>query len=161
MSLTLTVSRTVALLLVGVYAGGVVFVVIAPSVSRLPGSAYVRYWQALNVDYGRGMPPMLLTGIAVLLVVAVLSWSRGWLVFGLTVAALILVILTVVLTLAGMEPLNRTANTWDPDRLPAGWQEIRQQWFNLHLVRTALALAAFACLIVAQGADRSQELLTR
>lgn len=143
-----------ALLLVGLYAGGVSFVVIAPSVGRLPGPAYVRYWQALNIDYGRAMPPLLLTAIAALLVTAVLSWRRGWLVFGFGSAALILVILTVALTLAGMEPLNQAVDTWDPDRLPADWQEVRQQWSSLHVVRTALALAAFACLIVAQTADR-------
>lgn len=127
--------------------------VLAPSVSRIPGPAYVRYWQALNADYGRHMPPLLLISVAALLVVAVLSWQRGWLVFGLSTAALILVALTVTLTVAGMEPLNQVANAWDPDALPDGWDGIRQRWFNLHLVRTGLALAAFACLIVAQTAD--------
>ncbi|MFI6180110.1 anthrone oxygenase family protein [Nonomuraea sp. NPDC051191] len=68
--------------------------------------------------------------------------------------ALILVILTVVLTLAGLEPLNRMADAWDPDLLPADWQEIRGRWQNLHLVRTGLALAAFACLLIVQTFDR-------
>ena len=153
MSLVLIVSRMVALLLVGVYTGGVCFVVIAPSVARMPGPAYVRYWQALNVDYGRGMPPLLLAAVAAMAVASFLSWRRGWLVPGASSAALILVILTIVLTLAGLEPLNRIADAWDPDQLPADWQESRQRWLHLHLVRTALALAAFACLIIAQGFD--------
>ncbi|WP_326640348.1 DUF1772 domain-containing protein [Nonomuraea fuscirosea] len=154
MSSVLTASRMIALLLVGSYAGGVAFVVLAPSVGRLPGPAYVRYWQALNVDYGRAMPPLLLAGIAASLVVSALSWSRGRLVFGLSVAALVLVILTVALTLAGLEPVNRIVDGWNPDLLPAGWEEIRRRWSSLHLVRTALALTAFVCLIVAQGLDR-------
>ncbi|MDA0632732.1 DUF1772 domain-containing protein [Nonomuraea sp. MCN248] len=153
MSLALAASRTVALVLVGLYAGGVVFVVLAPSVSRMPGAAYIRYWQALNADYGRSMPPLLLVSVAALLVAAVLSWQRGWLVFGLGAAALVLVVLTVVLTVAGLEPLNQVAGAWDPDAPPAGWDEVRQRWLTLHLVRTALALAAFACLIAAQQAD--------
>lgn len=153
-SVVLVVARAVALSLVGLYAGGVLFVVIAPSVARMPGPAYVRYWQALNVDYGRAMPPFLLTAVAVLVAVSVLSWGRGWLVFGVSLAALVLVILTVVLTLKGMEPLNRIADAWDPDHLPADWHESRRRWLDLHLVRTALALAAFVCLIVAQAADR-------
>ncbi|MEW1837833.1 DUF1772 domain-containing protein [Nonomuraea angiospora] len=154
MSLVLVASRSVALLLVGLYAGGVFFVVIAPSVARLPGPAYVRHWQALNVDYGRAMPPLLMAGIVAMIVVSAVSWRRGWLVFGVSAAALILVILTVVLTLAGLEPLNRIADAWDPDQLPADWQESRRRWLNLHLIRTALALAAFACLITAQAVDR-------
>ncbi|MET8863502.1 DUF1772 domain-containing protein [Nonomuraea sp. NPDC004580] len=154
MSSVLAASRMVALLLVGLYAGGVVFVVLAPSVARLPGPAYVRYWQALNVDYGRAMPPLLLTGIAALTIVAVLSWRRGWFSFGVSAAALILVILTVALTLTGLEPLNRMVDAWDPDLLPADWHESHRRWLTLHFIRTALALAAFACLIIVQAFDR-------
>ncbi|MFI6992357.1 anthrone oxygenase family protein [Nonomuraea wenchangensis] len=154
-SVVLTASRMLALLLIGLYAGGVVFVVLAPSVARLPGPAYVRYWQALNVDYGRAMPPLLLAGIAALVVAAALSWRRGWFAFGLTAAALVLVILTVALTLTGLEPLNRLADAWDPDLLPVDWEEIRRRWLSLHVVRTALALAAFACLITVQTFDRT------
>ncbi|MEU5869096.1 DUF1772 domain-containing protein [Nonomuraea sp. NPDC047529] len=144
----------VATLLIGLYAGGVAFVVLAPSVARLPGPAYVRYWRALNVDHGRAMPPLLPAGIAALIVVTALSWRRGWFAFGAGAVALILVILTVVLTLAGLGPLNRMADAWDPDLLPADWQEIRGRWQNLHLVRTGLALAAFVCLLTVQTFDR-------
>ncbi|MEU8360177.1 DUF1772 domain-containing protein [Nonomuraea sp. NPDC048882] len=154
MSAILTASRMIALLLIGTYAGGVVFTVLAPSVGRMPGPAYVTYWQALNVDYGRAMPPLLLAAIAASLVAAALSWRHGRLVFGLSVAALVLVVGTVVLTLAGLEPINGIVDGWTPDQLPAGWEESRRQWSDLHLVRTALALTAFGCLIVAQGVDR-------
>ncbi|MEV4398991.1 DUF1772 domain-containing protein [Nonomuraea sp. NPDC049607] len=154
MAFVLVASRMVALLLVGLYAGGVVFVVVAPSMARLPGAAYVRYWQALNVDYGRAMPPLLLTGIAALIVMTALSWRRGWFVLGVSATALIMVVLTVLLTLRTLEPLNRVVDAWDPDNLPADWAESRRRWLNLHLVRTVLALAAFACLIVVQTFDR-------
>ncbi|WP_262380323.1 DUF1772 domain-containing protein [Nonomuraea sp. PA05] len=156
MSLLLTVSRMVATALAGLYAGGVLFVVIAPSVARMPGAAYVTYWQALNADYGRAMPPFLLAGIGVTLVASALSWQRGWPAFGACTAALILLVATVALTVAGMEPLNRIANGWDPAQPPAGWHEIRQRWLGLHLLRAVLALAAFACLIAAQGLDHDR-----
>ena len=48
MDAALTVSRSIALLLAGLYACGVLFVVLAPSGGRLPGPTYVRHWQALN-----------------------------------------------------------------------------------------------------------------
>ncbi|MFC4115024.1 DUF1772 domain-containing protein [Nonomuraea zeae] len=137
-SLVLTAFRMAALLLAGLYAGGVFFVVLAPSVARMPGPAYVTYWQALNADYGRRMPPLLLPGIAATFVVTVLSWQRGWLVFGASLAALLLVIATVVLTLAGLEPLNRIADTWDPDRLPAGWHASRRNHGHRRQTGTAV-----------------------
>lgn len=146
----LTVTRALALL----YAGGVLFVVLAPSTGQLPGPAYVRQWQALNTDYGRVMPPLLLTSVLALVATTVLSWHHGRFVLVLGASALVLVVLTVVLTVVAMEPLNRIADSWDPDRLPVTWQQVRQSWASLHLVRTVLAVAAFACLTISQAVDR-------
>ena len=150
---TLTVTRSIALLLVGLYAGGLLFVVLAPSAGRLPGSAYVRHWQALNTDYGRVMPPMLLTSVLALIITTALSGHRGALVFALSAGALVLVVLTIVLTVVVMDPLNRLADSWDPDHLPPTWPEVRHRWAALHLVRTLLAVAAFAGLTLTQVID--------
>lgn len=151
---TLAVARSIALLLVGLYTGGVVFIVLAPSAARLPGPTYVGQWQALNKDYSRAMPLLLLTTVAALIVTTVLSWHRGQLVVLLDIAAVLLVVLTIVLTVAAMEPLNRLANSWNPDRLPDVWDQTRQRWIRLHLARTVMALAAFACALVAAAVDR-------
>ncbi|MBB5783092.1 anthrone oxygenase family protein [Nonomuraea jabiensis] len=94
-----------------------------------------------------------LAGIVAMALVSVLSWRRGWLLFGINSAALIL----VILTLTALEPLNRIADAWNPDQLPADRQESRRRWFNLHLIRTALALAAFACLITTRALDRGSD----
>lgn len=154
MHLPLDIARSIALLLVGLYAGGVLFVVLAPSAGRLPGPAYVRQWQALNTDYGRVMPALLLTSVLALIVTSVLSWHHGRLVFGLAAGALVLVVLTIVLTVVVMEPLNRIADSWNPDSLPSSWQQIRQRWAGMHLIRTVLGVTAFACLTISQAIDR-------
>lgn len=151
---TLTVTRSIALLLVGLYAGGLLFVVLAPSASRLPGPTYVRHWQALNNDYGSVMPPLLLTSVLTLIITTALSWHRDRPVFVLSAGALVLVVLTIVLTVTAMEPLNRLADSWDPDHLPHTWPEIREHWAALHLVRTLLAMVAFACITLTQVIDR-------
>ncbi len=150
----LTATRALALLLVGLYAGGVLFVVLAPSAGRLPGPSYVRQWQALNTDYGRVMPPLLLTSVLALVATTVLSWHHGRFVLVLGAGALVFVVLAVVLTVVAMEPLNRIADSWDPDRLPVTWQQVRQRWAGLHLVRTVLAVAAFVCLTLSRAVDR-------
>jgi len=151
---TLAVTRSIALLLIGLYAGGVVFVVLAPSAGRLPGPSYVRQWQALNTDYGRVMPPLLLTSVLALVVTTVLTWHHGRSVLLLGAGALLLVVFTIVITVVAMEPLNRIADSWDPDGLPTGWQQVRERWSSLHLVRTVSAVLAFACLTVSQAIDR-------
>ncbi|GAA1281092.1 hypothetical protein Psi02_66520 [Planotetraspora silvatica] len=150
----LEVARTGATLLLGLFAGGLVFTVLAPSLRSLPGPAYVRYWQALNVDYGRAMPVLLLTCLALLVTTAVVSYQRGWLVFWLTIAASLLLVATIVLTLTKLDPLNQLANSWNVDELPADWSDVRLRWWTLHTARTAMATLAFFALLVAQVADR-------
>ena len=147
-------TRTLATAMLGLYAGGVFFIVIAPSVGRLPASAYVPYWQAVNIDYGRAMLPFLLTCLALLIATAALSYGRGWPVFTLSVVAALLVIATIVLTVTQLEPINRVADTWSPERLPTDWAAQRQRWLALHTVRTILAVLAFASLLTAKALDR-------
>jgi hypothetical protein len=89
-------------------------VVLAPSLTHLPSPAYIRYWQALNTDYGEAMPPLLLTCLALLVATCVLSYQRGWLVLGLSVVSLCAVLAVIVLTVSQLEPLNRIADVWDP-----------------------------------------------
>lgn len=141
----------VSLLLVGLYAGGVFFGVIAPSVQRLPGEAYVRYWQAENVDYGRVMPALVLGGLVATFAAAVLSGGQGLAVVVLTVAAAVLMAATIMITLSLLGPLNRAADSWDPACLPCGWEAARTSWATWHPLRTVLAVAAFSCLLLAQA----------
>jgi hypothetical protein len=148
------VVRLLATLLLGLYAGGVFFVVIAPTVGRLDGAAYVRYWQAMNVDMGRAMPPFMLGCLALLVVTCAFSYRRGWLVFSLAAAATLLVVVTIALTITQLEPLNRLADGWDPLALPADWAEVRARWQSLHLVRTVIAVVALVTMLASSVAER-------
>ncbi|MFJ4845800.1 anthrone oxygenase family protein [Streptomyces sp. NPDC088733] len=153
-TVVLEIVRGGAATLLGLYAGGVFFAVIAPSVGRLPGPVYVPYWKALNTDYGRVMPPFLLTCLALLVATCALSYGRGRTAFWLSVAATVLVLATIVLTVTQMEPLNRLVDGWSPDDAPADFAAVRGRWLALHTVRTVLAVLAFVSLLTAQGTDR-------
>jgi hypothetical protein len=72
------------------------------------------------------MPPFLLTCLGLLVVTCVLSYRRGWPVFGLTAGALLLVLGTIVLTVTQLEPINQLADAWNPDRPPADFAALRQ-----------------------------------
>lgn len=152
----LRITRSASTLVVGLYAGGVLFFSLAPSVGRLPAASYVPYWQALNADYARAMPPLLLLGLALLLVTCALQFRHGRLNFCLTVAATILIAAAIALTVTQLEPLNQLANNWSVDRLPGDWKDIRGRWWDLHTVRTALAVCAFVALLVTGARDKVQ-----
>lgn len=151
----LPVVRMAGTLLLGLFTGGMFCLLLMPSVRDLPATAYVPYWQALNVDYVRAMPPLLLSCLALLLLTCGLSYRRGRWVIGLSGTAALLVVATVVLTLTQLEPINHVADTWSADDPPAGWAELRERWWRLHTVRTVFVLVAFAAMLVAQAIDRA------
>lgn len=144
------VVRAVALLLLGVYCGGLVFWVLAPRVQDLPGPAFVRYWQALNLDYGARMPVLVMASLVLLVATSALSVRRGRAVLVLSVAATVLLVGSIVVTLTQMEPLNRLADAWNPDSLPADWTDTKDLWAQWQFVRTALVVAALGCLLASQ-----------
>ncbi len=150
----LRITRYAATLVVGLYAGGVFFFSLAPSVGRLPATSYLPYWQALNADYGRAMPPLLLLGIALLVVNSALLYPRDRRAFGLTVAATVMVAATIALSVSQLDPLNQLANGWSVDQLPDDWEDVRTHWWALHTMRTVLAVLGFATLLAAGDLDQ-------
>lgn len=147
--------RALATVLVALYAGGVFLVVIAPSVTRLPADAYTLWWQAMNRDMGRAMPPMLLSCLGLLILTAVLGYGRSKPAFVAAVVAILLILATIGLTVIQMEPLNAVGDTWNPNAPPADWTEVRSRWQRLHLVRTLFALLTLATLLSAYVVERA------
>lgn len=150
----LEITRTASTFIVGLYADGVLFFSLAPSVGQLPAASYLPYWQALNGDFARAMPPLLIVGLVLLIVTCVSQFRYSRLIFGLTVVATALVAGTIVLTVTQLEPLNQLANGWRVDQLPGDWDDVRTQWWRLHTARTVLAMLAFAALLVAYATEK-------
>ncbi|MBO8194414.1 DUF1772 domain-containing protein [Streptomyces oryzae] len=78
---------------------------------------------------------------------AVTGWHHAG--TGLVITAAGLLILTVVLSLLVLVPLNNRAKTWTPENRPADWKEQMNRWHRWHYVRVALLIAAFALLAAA------------
>jgi hypothetical protein len=137
-----------ALLLTGLYAGGVFFVALAPTVTKLPPDAFLLLWQAWNADY-QVLPPFLLINVVLLVVTAVLAARRGWPALLAATGATLLVVFSIVLTITQLVPLNEVVDTLSPGNLPADFESVRARWWALHLLRTAAATVAFVLLIAA------------
>ena len=46
-------------------------------------------------------------------------------------------------------PINAAVLAWSPQAPPANWAEVRDRWNQAHAFRTALAVVALSCQIVA------------
>ena len=68
---------------------------------------------------------------------------------GLVVIAGALLILSVVMSILLLVPINNRNKTWTPETRPSDWKQQLNRWERLHYVRVAVIVAAFALLVAA------------
>ncbi|MET7472946.1 DUF1772 domain-containing protein [Streptomyces sp. NPDC005648] len=68
---------------------------------------------------------------------------------GLVVTAAGLLVLSVVMSLLLLVPINNRNKTWTPETRPADWKEQIDRWNRYHYVRVAVIIAAFTLLVAA------------
>ena len=68
---------------------------------------------------------------------------------GLVVTAGALLLLSVVMSLLLLVPINNRNKTWTPENRPEDWKEQMRRWERFHYVRVAVIIAAFTLLVAA------------
>ena len=101
---------------------------------------------------------VLLPGIAfaaIALVIALAWLARGRKVaFRLYLCAILLMIAGGIVTRGFNQPINAQVMTWTAQSLPTNWEAVRDEWWNWHVVRTAITLLAMALLLSGIILDR-------
>jgi uncharacterized membrane protein len=78
---------------------------------------------------------------------AVAGWHQPG--AGLVVIAAVLLIVSVIMSVALLVPINNRGKTWTAENRPADWKEQMNRWDRYHYVRVAIIIAAFALLAAA------------
>ncbi|EXG82731.1 anthrone oxygenase family protein [Cryptosporangium arvum] len=124
-----------------------VSVVLNPILDALPGDS----GQAGRAHGGRmlgaAMPVWYITSLALAAAWAVAGWSEQG--TGLVLTAAGLLVVSVVMSVLLLVPINNRAKTWTPENRPADWKQQISRWDRLHYVRVAVIVAAFALLATA------------
>ncbi|MFF5922132.1 anthrone oxygenase family protein [Streptomyces flavochromogenes] len=68
---------------------------------------------------------------------------------GLVVTAAGLLILSVVMSILLLVPINNRNKSWTPENRPADWKKQLQRWNRYHYLRVAVIIAAFTLLVAA------------
>ena len=118
-----------------------------PVIRSLPGADQIRLEQGLLRTFGRAYPVLMPVGGVALLAHA--GWGGGeggpplwrWLAVAAWAVATVTTLLVNV-------PINAATSTWDPQRPPEGWRELRRRWDVFQAVRAWLLLAAFVFVCV-------------
>ncbi|MFF7994947.1 anthrone oxygenase family protein [Kitasatospora xanthocidica] len=96
---------------------------------------------------GALMPFWYIGSLALSAVWAVAGWHRPG--SGLVVIAGSLLILSVIMSVLLLVPINNRGKTWTPENRPEDWKEQMNRWDRYHYARVAVIVAAFALLVTA------------
>lgn len=67
--------------------------------------------------------------------------------FYLGLAAFFLIIISLIITLAIMVPIDRQIVQWNATSLPPQWEYIRDKWKLFHALRTLTTVTSFGCFL--------------
>ncbi|MET9856690.1 DUF1772 domain-containing protein [Streptomyces sp. NPDC006450] len=96
---------------------------------------------------GAVMPVWYIGSLVLVAVRAVTGWHHQG--TGLVVTAGALLMLSVVMSVLLLVPINNLNKTWTPENRPADWKQQLHRWERFHYARVAVIVAAFTLLVTA------------
>jgi uncharacterized membrane protein len=96
---------------------------------------------------GAVMPVWYITSLVLAAVWTVAGWHEHG--TGLVVTAAALLIVSVIMSILLLVPINNQGKTWTAENRPADWKQQMNRWDRFHYVRVAVIIAAFALLVAA------------
>src|ERR1700759_5860728 len=139
------VTTTVVGLMVGVEFALAVFV--NPMLLQLavgPGQQ-ARAWGARVL--GRVMPFWYFASLILVAGLAAAGWDKPG--AGAAVASAALLVVSVVMSITLLVPINNRSMTWTAEHHPADWREQQRRWDRLHDLRVYSLIAALVLALVA------------
>ncbi|MFF4104492.1 anthrone oxygenase family protein [Streptomyces sp. NPDC001903] len=118
-----------------------------PILSGLPGDNGLRGRTHGARLLGAVMPFWYIGSLVLAAIWAVAGWNEHG--AGLVVTAAALLVLSVVMSIILLVPINNRVKAWTADGLPADWKQQMNRWDRFHYVRVAVIIAAFALLVTA------------
>lgn len=96
---------------------------------------------------GAVMPFWYIGSLVLSAVWAITGWHRDG--AGLVVIASALLMVSVVMSLLLLVPINNLSKTWTPENRPDDWREQSERWDRYHYARVAVLIAALTLLVTA------------
>lgn len=140
--------RFVLLLLLALLVGTTFGIWVGFNPASLSASAYVEQQQNAIRSLNTLLPAM--GAVCILLTVALAfmskSDSRGrYLLF----AAAVFMIVAAMVTRFANQPINAVVMTWSAQAPAANWAQLRDEWWQWHIIRSLASIAALALTVLA------------
>jgi len=142
------VVRGVSLLFTGLFSGFLLAVLVLENSLRAYGSATYTQVRLVELDSldklaSATLIPALVSTLIITVIRMRAKGNDRW----LGLAAVVLLVVVFAVTLAVNLPINADQVDWSVQSPPSDWASVRDRWQIAHLIRTVVAISAFACLI--------------
>lgn len=144
--MTTHIIRFLNIVIAGLVAGVMFGIWIGYNPMSLSAVTYVEQQQSVIHALNTLMPLLGLIAIILTLISAFLQKKNKPIMITLLVAAVLLIISGIV-TRFGNQPINSIVATWNKANIPGSWTQLRDRWWEFHIIRVITGLLAF-CLIV-------------
>ncbi|MCF3143346.1 DUF1772 domain-containing protein [Streptomyces platensis] len=134
-------------LMVGVEFAVAVFV--NPILDRLPDNGGLAARSDGARLLGKVMPFWYIGSVVLGAVWAVLAWGGAG--TGLVITATALLVLSVLMSIALLVPINSRVAQWTQGGVPADWKQQLGRWDRFHFVRVGVIVTAFVLLVIGKG----------
>lgn len=147
-SLPQTTSAYCAVVLSGLFAGFLLTVLVLEGSVRSEGAAVYTQVRLIELKHLDDLASaLLLPGLVAISVLILTSFRRGTARRWWAVAALLLLLATLVISVSISVPINTMQQEWSVALPPTNWADVRDRWQLAHLARTTTAGLAFLLLI--------------
>jgi len=149
--MTLKLTNLVALFLLALVAGvfwGTSFT-LTGSIETFSPAEFIHIGKTIIANVAWPMRILMPACILFMLLSAWLYPEKKSPGFFLNVAACLLIIVTLLITLLVEVPIDNQIKTWTAETIPSDWGAIRERWQYFHTARTFVSLASFGSLAIA------------
>ncbi|WNI30072.1 DUF1772 domain-containing protein [Streptomyces sp. ITFR-6] len=94
---------------------------------------------------GAVMPVWYISSVVLVAIRAVAGWHDSG--TGLAVISGALLMVSVLMSILLLVPINNRSKTWTPENRPADWKEQMSRWDRFHYARVAVLVAALTLLV--------------
>ena len=144
--MTNSIVRFLNIFMAALVAGAIFGIWIGYNPASLSATAYLEQQQNAIRSLNVLMPILGAITILLTLLSAYLQRKSRTVFISLLVAAAFFIISGLV-TRLGNQPINAIVIKWQADSIPAEWTELRDQWWQFHILRTLSSLVGLALVI--------------
>jgi uncharacterized membrane protein len=145
MKIAEVVSIVLLALVGGMYWGP--WLALTRTMSNLKPAALLPVVEQLSKNMATIMTPLVPLSLLSTVPVLLLSFSKHHATFYLTLGALVLFVITLVVTLLIEVPIVKQIETWTPTTLPDNWEQLRDKWGSFHYLRVIPAIIGLGLMV--------------